>query len=484
MSSISYFNPQISEALEKALAEHVHSDAQSHVRGLMNEVMAHSAEATPEHIASTIKDLHGLTKNELLALDSQTLFTVHHESIPLLASSAKQLPGTMAERAAPSSSIPLLGRNKIVVSVKGLTNDAREALRHHLKAEFPNKLFSGKLVPLADGTPAANWIVDGAKLEKVQEALARLPGAEAHIAGANPSAVMRAATAPVITPVTAAAEKAENIIAENAVVKESLLQRVKNGVNSVRQNVQSFLSKMQDKADGSLKQARGPDYKAPPISVPGTAVKSTGEGAGAWFKNKVLGWRKPVTEAAETIAERPAVTKSRWQSAKDKVSGWWERHSTAAEKNAAQIAEHYPGIGNPGLRGVNPGGEPLMRSLSAAERAEPSLLGRLGSGIAEHGGTAFKGASRFGGNLVLASVAGAGLLTLGALLSAPKPSIARMPKFDDEDALAFSGGNSTVDVGGIAMPALGQQQSGWMSRVPSLEDQLAQSSMNGLSRER
>ena len=195
---------------------------------------------------------------------------------------------------------------------------------------------------------------------------------------------------------------------------------------------------------------------------------------------KQMGWEK-------------TAPKSLWQRGKDFFS---EKYPTlTAEQQTAQAAHNNPGMSNPSRGVVNPQGEPLIgRVATAAEHAEPSFLGRLGSGIVGHGGTALstlktkaKAIPRFGNNLVLAGVAGTGLLTLGAVLSAPKLPVARIPKFDDEDPLAFSGGGkSNVELGGIAMPSIGQQQaaSNWISRVPSLGEQLAQSSANGLPRER
>ena len=106
----------------------------------------------------------------------------------------------------------------------------------------------------------------------------------------------------------------------------------------------------------------------------------------------------------------------------------------------------------------------------------------LAVGTYENAGKLARGTKGMAGNVMLAGVAGVGLLGLAATLSAPKPITPRITKFDDEPSnpLAFAGGNTSVDLGGVAMPALGQQQGqgNWMSKVPSMEDQLA---MNGVN---
>jgi len=162
------------------------------------------------------------------------------------------------------------------------------------------------------------------------------------------------------------------------------------------------------------------------------------------------GAKKAAVEAFVTRAETPIVKKSWW-----KIFNEWRKTPITSRNYLAMEA----------------------REAGAAKAT---------AAAAEHGGVVWKNAGKavktFGGNLVLAGLAAAGVLTLGALLSAPKLPRSRLPKFDDEESLAFSG-HTHVELGSIAMPSLGQQQmaANWMSKMPSPDDQLA---MNNLPPER
>ncbi len=150
-------------------------------------------------------------------------------------------------------------------------------------------------------------------------------------------------------------------------------------------------------------------------------------------------------------------------------------------------AEHSGGIGSKILGGLKMGSNIVAAPFKAgysyvAKPAFEHAVKPLAVGTFENAGKLAKGTKGMAGNVMLAGVAGVGLLGLAATLSAPKPIAPRITRFDDEPSnpLAFAGGDTSVDLGGVAMPALGQQQGqgNWMSKVPSMEDQLA---MNGVN---
>ena len=550
VSSSSYFNPLINEALDTALAAHVPNEAHGHVRQLMGEVLSQSAESTPQQIASTIEKLAGgKSVEQLKAVGYDHVFDVHHQSVPVPSPAAvvKPVSSTMVERAVRSSPIPLLGRNNIVVSVEGLANHDRETLRHFLLEKFPGKLSSGGLVPLADGTKAADWVVSGTSLKKVQAALSELPKAGE------------------FTHYTPVAEYVKVVPAMEAKIQgnlyKTILASAKEKFPAHPDIAKQFSKEMFDHVKGLDKNFTLADIKKAIATYPESGAVSPV----AHFE-QYLGGSKITTfpAAVEKVITSAPDKKSWFNGVSDKVKGMFRRSKVdpagvvaASEVLPTAAAAPIPPVAPPTIisepisslesfNAAHPSSSVMATPKSLEQfrkwtetpkksmwqrfndwrnKPSPNYLameareagvaeataaaaehggvvwnniaergrgvvagitehgGSAISGIVEHGGAALKGASRFGGNLVLAGVAGAGLLTLGALLSAPRPRTPSLPTFDD-DALAFSGGDkSNVDVGAIAMPALGQQQQAgtWVSKLPSLEEQMA---ANGLSFER
>ena len=95
------------------------------------------------------------------------------------------------------------------------------------------------------------------------------------------------------------------------------------------------------------------------------------------------------------------------------------------------------------------------------------------------------------GNILLAGIGGVALLGMAASLGAPAArSASRLGRLNDDldNGLAFAGGgNTSVEVGGIAMPSMGQSQgqSSWASRMPaqgSVEEQMLMNNFTGPAR--
>lgn len=158
---------------------------------------------------------------------------------------------------------------------------------------------------------------------------------------------------------------------------------------------------------------------------------------------------------AENIAEHGGVN---WAEVTEVTS------SPSLKAKAAVLVEEASG---PGL---------FRRTAASLGEHVGTVAGAVGTGLS-YGksklGSGAKLAGGFGKNLMLAGVAGGGLLALGAVLSSQRAAPARrLSQFNDGEGLAFSPGSST-DLGGVAMPALGQaQSSNWMARLPSLDESL------------